>query len=646
MQLGYRPDIDGLRAVAVLAIVLFHIDVSWVPGGFAGVDIFFVISGFLITSNIKTSVASGQFNLADFYVRRVKRLAPALFVMILLTLMAGHFILTPEHLKHLSMSAVASVLSLANFFFAFATDTGYFADDSRTLPLLHLWSLGVEEQFYFLWPLVLAALLARYRHLTVFWMICGGVMLGLLLSEYVVRTDANFAYYMLPSRAFQLLTGALLAFVPSSPGARAKLSGNAAGSVGLALIAASLFFIDESWPFPGISAAPATFGAALVLFAGTRGGHVTQALSLAPLRSIGVISYSLYLWHWPILAFLHYAYVDFTLTVKLAAFGAVLIVAAASYRFVEQPGRHWKVSPRDALQWLFIMPAIVIAILCGGLLATHGYGLYALNSGYRAQAAQLEATTRPSHTFDYICMRSQLNADDAANSNCVINGRREPDILLWGDSNAAHYVGLLAELAKAKNASFRNVAHSACPPVLDRPDRFASKVHAAGCAGSARIVKTLVERYRTVILAASWGTYASFGDAFFDAMQKTISNLIADGRQVIVLGQVVRFSRYDRWCSLKALKIALACATMFSVGHSPGQLSATNERIRKIAIAGGARYADFNALICPDGHCSPYDGDMPLYYDGGHLSVPASWHLGQKAVRSGAYEGIFGAPDQ
>lgn len=312
--MNYRPDIDGLRAVAVLAVVLFHIEPNWVPGGFVGVDIFFVVSGFLITGIISREQAGGDFSFAQFYRRRVKRIVPALLCVLSATLVIGYLVLLPDDLEQLARSTIASLIFVSNIYFTYALDTSYFADSASLEPLLHLWSLGVEEQFYIFWPIILA-LATRY--------ITSSAAKGLLLTLAIVVSflsvelfydlDPMFQYYMLPGRAGELLLGAAAFYVTQRCPDLSESFCFVLSVVGTTLIVASLVLLSGEDRFPGIHAVPVTLGVALVLIGGTTKNVVSSALSIRPAIWVGLISYSMYLWHWPILAFLKYALVDLTL---------------------------------------------------------------------------------------------------------------------------------------------------------------------------------------------------------------------------------------------------------------------------------------------------------------------------------------------
>ena len=286
----YRADIDGLRAIAVLPVVLYHAGFGF-PGGFVGVDVFFVISGYLITSLILKDANTGAFSLATFWERRVRRILPPLLPVLAVSFIAGWFWMLPVDFRNLGGATAAQSVMMANVWFW--TQGGYFNTSSDTEPLLHLWSLAVEEQFYVLFPLLLVAL-RRYRISTV------GVLLALAagsfaLSAVLVFIDTSAAFYLMPTRAWELLLGALLCFAPQSTAPRRWLA-EIAALLGLVIIVAVSRVYTVGTPFPGAAALPPCLGAMLVIWAGSGTSTLTGRLLAAfPLRSIGLISYSLYL---------------------------------------------------------------------------------------------------------------------------------------------------------------------------------------------------------------------------------------------------------------------------------------------------------------------------------------------------------------
>ncbi len=333
-----RADIDGLRAIAVLPVVAYH--AGMVEGGFVGVDIFFVISGYLITSILLRELQSGKFSIVDFYERRVRRLFPALFLVVGVSTIAASFLLLPEDLEEFGRSQIATALFGSNFFFW--QEASYFDSAAEMKPLLHTWSLAVEEQFYILFPVFMFVCLWLGRGKMLLLQI--GVtllfLLSLLLSVWAIVNMPNAAFYLTPTRAWELMCGALLAINIVRP-AKSYLVCEILSWLGLAGIFGSFFLLDDSTPFPGLTALPACLGAAMMLYAnGTRSTVVGRLLSQPPLVFVGLISYSLYLWHWPILVFSRYVSIEPPSDVVLAlVLGASFLAAALSWRFVEQPFR-------------------------------------------------------------------------------------------------------------------------------------------------------------------------------------------------------------------------------------------------------------------------------------------------------------------
>jgi peptidoglycan/LPS O-acetylase OafA/YrhL len=329
----YRPDIDGLRAIAVLAVLFYHVG-GWLPGGYVGVDVFFVISGYLITSLIVREQEAGTFTLARFYGRRIRRIVPAAMCMVIATLAIGQLVLFPESLGDLAESAVAQQLCISNFYFW--SKDGYFDGPAEFKPLLHTWSLGVEEQFYFLFPLLLV-ITRRWRLGVRLLLLVGLTLTSLLASDLQSQGQPAAAYYLLPSRGWEIVTGALLVFTPAiQVNSRQRAVIAACGLLSI-LVASCLY--DSHTAFPGLAAVLPCAGAAAFIYAGPETA-VSRVLASKPLVGIGLASYSLYLWHWPVLVFVRYL-VGKNVSVIACVATMVITVPAAflSWRFVEQPFR-------------------------------------------------------------------------------------------------------------------------------------------------------------------------------------------------------------------------------------------------------------------------------------------------------------------
>lgn len=334
---SYRPDIDGLRAIAVVGVVLFHAGLE-VPGGYIGVDVFFVISGFLITGLIVKDLNNQSFSLLDFWERRARRILPALAVVTAATLIAGWYILMPSDYKRLGSSVIALAALASNI--QFYRSTGYFAPASKEMPLLHTWSLSLEEQFYLLVPLLLM-LLFYLRKPSWFQMALIVVSIGsLIMATIGIRYAPSATFYLLPFRAWELALGSLLAI--TQPLKQQKTRSTLAW-IGLGGILVPYALYSARTPFPGLTAIPPVVGAALLIWTGMPGASPTipnQMLGARPLVWIGLLSYSLYLWHWPLFAYYRYLFSsEPPLAPALLIVSISLVLAWLSLHYIEHPFR-------------------------------------------------------------------------------------------------------------------------------------------------------------------------------------------------------------------------------------------------------------------------------------------------------------------
>lgn len=336
MSIGYRPEVDGLRAFAVIPVLIFHAGISGFSGGFVGVDVFFVISGFLISKIILTEVESGTFSFGNFYERRVRRILPALILVIFVSLVAGYFLSLPDQLASTSTSAIAAIFAISNVYFW--DQSGYFSPASEFSMFLHTWSLGVEEQFYFILPPVLI-LLHRMRANLRF-VIKIVLPLAFLVSLWLSYEKPSVAFFLLPARVWELGIGAALA-AGVVPKITSKATSQAVAAIGLLMIMGSVALIDEGMAFPGWAALFPCLGAAAVIHCASFENTVGKLLSLPPIRFIGLISYSLYLWHWPVFVSLRLYYAEAHLPLNIALFGIALslLLAILSWKYVEGPFR-------------------------------------------------------------------------------------------------------------------------------------------------------------------------------------------------------------------------------------------------------------------------------------------------------------------
>jgi peptidoglycan/LPS O-acetylase OafA/YrhL len=637
VSLSYRPDVDGLRAVAIVPVVLFHYGVPGFSGGFTGVDVFFVISGFLITSLIVSEIEDGAFSLVRFYERRIRRIFPALFLVIAVCAAAGYFLVFPIPFEKFGRTAAAASLFVSNF--VFWLESGYFDPAAGTKPLLHTWSLAVEEQFYLVFPpLVMAA--SRWmgrRYLA--------LILPLLAASFGIGVWMAFAspaagFYLLPSRLWELMLGASIASMPAprlSEFARAALA-----FAGLTAIAAGVAFVPTATPVPGFAALLPCGGAAAIILAGAAGRtFATNLLSAAPVVFLGKISYSLYLWHWPVLIFARAGIARDPAPFESASLIAVsLVMSVLSWRYVEQPFRRRAILP--ARKPLFAAAcASILAVSCVGFAIVAFKGL-----PRRFDAATQALLAVGGEGPPAFCGPSgPMQSEDSP--PCVLGARRERyDFLLWGDSHADTLAPVLSIAASEAGRTGLFAGHDICPPLLSVWSATYS-----GCADmqarNDRIL-ALIRKYdvKTVILSARWAVYAqgnfvkleedlkiflndadsrevSFAEnglVFSRALLRTVQTLRNEGRRVVIAGP---------WPE-PGLRVPETLARARVFGASP-EVGPTREeffaRQRVVFEAFERARRDWGAEIvltheelCAGERCKvALDGD-PLYWDDDHLS--------------------------
>ncbi len=635
---NYRQDIDGLRAIAVLSVILFHINEKLIPGGFVGVDIFFVISGYLISLHIFRDLHNERFSIIEFYRRRVKRILPAMLVVVLVVIAISQVILRPDDAERVAESGLWSLLSMANVYFWLFEDTSYFAAASNEKPLLHLWSLGVEEQFYLFWPLIL---LATYRigqgkyFFSIFSIVA---IISFFAGEYFFSRDPSFVYYMLPTRVGELLIGALMAHIIIKRG-EIKVHCNLVSFIGLCgaiLIAQALFFLSEDDVFPGFRAMPPTIGTAMLIFAGHYGNSLpTRLLKLQPLVWVGLISYSAYLWHWPLLAFYRYGNAEVSLFAGTIIFVITILLAWLSFRYVETPGRRSRNNAVQIFLNQYIFPSTVIAILALVSMKIDGYGFRWISDDYKSNLMTLRDETRPAFEFDYVCQSQIIKQHDVENEKCVIGNKKNaiPSAILWGDSNAAHYIGIIGAFAKASDFSFRNMQIGSCPPINENAAEFVSSRRIEDCRNSREITMNAIKNFRVVIISADWPGYQSRSPQFLNVFFETVQLLVNQGKLVILVGKAPIISTYDRLCREKEISYPFISCETPSVPLAE-EVIELNEKLKTFAlITENVEYQDFNNYLCPNGSCAAYDefGKI-MYYDSSHLLLSASWKIGKKII--------------
>jgi peptidoglycan/LPS O-acetylase OafA/YrhL len=457
----YRPDIDGLRAVAVLAVIAFHLG-SWLPGGFAGVDIFFVISGYLITGRIVLDIERGVFSAPAFYARRIKRIFPAMLLVTSATLVAGRVLLMPGDYAALGSSASWAAASFANVYFL--RNTGYFDNAAELMPLLHTWSLGVEEQFYLIAPLLIVALMVVLRCSRVgVLLVCGALgLVSFAAGNWLLQIDPKAAFYLSPVRAWELAAGSLVAIAPLHWWQRNRFVTEACGIAGVALIAASLFGLSQASAFPGYRALLPVAGAALIVAPWAYASTVRRLLSARPLVFVGLLSFSLYLWHWPVLVF--WRHYTSSSSIPLAEGGALIaltfVLSWLTWRYVEQPVRKMPL-PR----W----PAIGCGLAAAVSVGAAGLSI-ALVKGF---PSRIPEHARGLASLSKMWEWKYTEKIPFANSTYYVVGAPWHEArqrgVLWGDSHAQHFASVLD--APARDAGVSLLVYRTCPAFISKEVR-------------------------------------------------------------------------------------------------------------------------------------------------------------------------------
>jgi peptidoglycan/LPS O-acetylase OafA/YrhL len=538
----YRPDIDGLRAIAILSVLLFHFDVAGVGGGFAGVDVFFVISGFLITRLIRDEVLeTGAFSFSNFYLRRARRIFPALFFTLCLSFVAAFLCFAPQHLELFGGSLVHAALMVSNVYFW--RESGYFDADAEFKPLLHTWSLSVEEQFYLVWPVLLVLLLRKAPRRSAPAALVLGIAASLalnlvfadgsagLLSRLPPAVGSWFAdgqatiFYLAPFRGYELALGALVVWlVRFQP--KNKLALEPLVLAGLGMIGYAVFAFTKETPFPSYNALLPCGGAALVIYGGTA-RHSGRLLSNPLAVGVGLISYSLYLVHWPIVVFTKYLRSD-TLTGgdQLLVGAASLCAALLMYRFVEKP---FRLGRSPAPRWPPARFGLACALLTLALLLPAASAWLGGGWVWRFPKALVEQLNfKTGHYHDYVWQQFK-----AVEGRFAGNGK--PKVLVVGNSQAADFVNVLAESGATGDVDLATIA-MVCQAVFPLPDavyreRYGKKADFCREQHAKVMASGLLAQAETVILVTTWADWS------LDYLDSTVRFLKGKGvRRVGVVG--------------------------------------------------------------------------------------------------------------
>lgn len=625
-SLPYRPEIDGLRAIAVLAVMVYHAAPGLLPGGFLGVDVFFVISGYLITGILLNANQPFGAALRTFWLRRIRRIFPALLVCVAGTLLLGIAVLPPAPLETLGRSALTAIFSVSNFFF-WRQPRGYFEGPALDHPLIHTWSLGVEEQFYLFYPLLLLGL-ARWRRALLLPALAAGTAFSFVLAIWLAREAPSAAFYLLPARAWELGVGALV-FLWSRQAsfpAHARIAAQAAAWLALLAVAASFVLLGNRSGSPGYAALPAVVGTGVIIALAHGGTFLGRALSIRPVVGIGLISYSAYLWHQPLLVFTRVGFADLPearTSLSAAALALSLVLAWLSWRLVEQPLRRGRLAAKPALAMIGAAFCAVLAIAVP-VVAKNG-----LPERLSAAEASIIATTQKEDLERRERGRCSLRNDGwrLPPGTCVSNREIVPTIALVGDSHASALYPALGPMAAQYGQSVVLAFAGRCRPVPPLGDRDTPQPRCRRY--SEDIVRYLdaSPSIRTVVVSYHWNALVegASGQTFDDDAARSLENLLrglaGNNRRVIVSDPMPM----PEVSGLAAAFAAERRGGVLPDGESTREYRSRTQPIRRLLDRAGVdRMARFDpgGVLCDSetGACPLRMGGQVLWRDRHHLT--------------------------
>jgi peptidoglycan/LPS O-acetylase OafA/YrhL len=628
----YRPDVDGLRAVAVSAVLLFHAFPLRVPGGFVGVDIFFIISGYLISGILFKTLQRGTFSFADFYSRRIRRIFPALALLCAACLAFGWFSLLPEQFRQLGKHVLGGAAFSSNF--VLLNESGYFDVDSAQKPLRHLWSLGIEEQYYLVWPLLLFALRNRSRATEV--LLVTLALVSFAFNLYLSYTDRSMAYYLPLTRFWELMLGSGLAYMARdgvTHGARAVLgaAANAVGApgwsaqlksiVGAIAIVLALVLIDERRAFPGWWALLPCGGAVLLISAGPAAWINRNILASRLFVWVGLISYPLYLWHWPLLSFANIMSTKPSIAYRVGALVASVILSWLTYRFVELPIRHGRTQPQTRRNTMRLAQAMLVVALVGLLVGR-------------------QIIPSASARDPMIASISQAASDWESIDNEIVPGDAQHTVLFFGDSHMEQYwprVEYLTQQTRSRRTvEFRTMGGCAPLPGIERRDKRCVKFVTEGLE---RASKPDVD---IVVLAAQWSGLVRYSDYYrpgysdavaldvlaprnawvFEQFSAAVAQLRQQGKQVVVLLSSPNGDAFDpkTMVDYHALIPRARLVSAVPRAELANNFSPVDSRIDAAARQGGAQVLDPLDWFCNGAQCPVQSPPgRPVSKDGSHM---------------------------
>lgn len=608
----YRPEIDGLRAIAVLFVLIFHINPGYLPGGFIGVDVFFVISGFLITSIVRKEVENNQFEYKSFYLRRIKRLLPLYYAVVLFSLIAGYFILFPSAYKLLGSDVVAANLFLAN---VKSSISGNYFDSDSTKPILHFWSLSVEEQFYFIMP-TLYLFLHRYLKKYVIHFFTIFLLLSLGLSEVLSSTSkyAQYSYFLLPTRAWELLAGCLLAIIKVSLSNRTRVCFS---YFGILLLVLSTIVTNEKSVFPGYITILPVLSAILIILGNEYG--FGKILGNKILVSVGVASYSIYMWHWPIIIFLKswFGISEFSPIYSILLGIIIIIIGFLSQKYIEDFFRFRKtISFSKGLLLYFLTPLILTGVIACAIYFTNG-----LPSRFNVNKKFTATNTINCPFYSAGCF--------------ITNEKNDKEyVLMIGDSHAGHFSNLFSNWFNDNKISLKLFSSGGC-------NFYSKEFYTNQCEQIKKQIKDEINKVKTVILVKRFDQEYK-KKKFINEFSEYVNSITDLGINVILIKQVPKFKSSG---FLEDWMMSRRYGTNFDYKHYDidNSFDLANEKVMSLFVDNkNVHIIDFNNILLVNNKYLKFDdNNLPLYYNNNHLTAYGSEWIYSKIKNDKKYTWVI-----